>query len=315
MALVGQQNSTVLDKVIPEVADGIFQDFVALDYLKEKCELKRSGKDAIFPVMYAKSPVTKVKRSTASSATITMAQGDIVDSAKYSWSTVVTPVEIPYYEDRESGTDEEKVDIIATRYQNAVSAAMDEINRQVILGAGSASTETDGFGRLVDDTTAVGGLDPATETWWKAYVEPAAAFSVATLRKAFYKIKDAKGKVDMILGSSDFYNTLAAVPSLVQNVTTGGYTKRIVDLGFEGMTFEGATVGYDIQVDTLGAPNKKRAYLLSSKALGLHFQKNTYFKRRGKVQAYNKLTDGEMIVTEFALGTGNRRQLGVYKYT
>lgn len=116
-------------------------------------------------------------------------------------------------------------------------------------GTGNASKDMLGLQAIIDDTGTLGGIDSATETWWKSRVV-AGAISLATtagvksLNSILNSLKIVNSKPDYEFTTQanfESYEALAVPNIRFQDL-------RMAELGFEAVSHKGAEVMFEDNV-------------------------------------------------------------------
>ena len=146
-------------------------------------------------------------------------------------------------------------------------------------GTYALSDEVDGLQRIVSDTAALGGIDPATSTFWAAKsVTPAATANASGTRAiAFDDIQIALNKVRIAGGSPTAMVTTFGVQREIYGLfqTQGIYTEQVMtpdyQAGFKTLMYSGLPVIAD-----LDCPNGKM-YLLDESSLKVFSDQDFHF--------------------------------------
>lgn len=124
------------------------------------------------------------------------------------------------------------------------------------------------------DTGTVGGIDRATDAWWRNRSSLAIASSPAnggvlaqTLQYEYRQLRRYGGNPDVFFAGSDFINALEIEMRANGYYTDAGFTGG-GDMAVGGIKFKGVNIQYDPWLD--GDSKAKYGYWIDSKAICLH---------------------------------------------
>lgn len=172
-------------------------------------------------------------------------------------------------------------------------------------GTGNGGKNLTGLAALVSTTATVGGLAPATFTWWQGNVTTSAGSFAATgidkMRTTFNNITFGNDKPDSIFTDQTTfeYYEKALQP---QERFSGN---AVADAGFMNITFKGIPVVFDRSC-TAGY-----MYFLNSKYLSFVVHEDADFSTGPFITPENQDVSTAMILLQANLTTNNRRKLGV----
>lgn len=196
-------------------------------------------------------------------------------TANYTWSRVVGTVIISDQEEDENRGESMIFKLMKAKL-DVLEESIKEKFSEYLYGAGGGADPL-GLAALVpDDPTvgSIGGINRATETQWRtSSYNFAGSLDATNIEEAFDDILmdlTLKGdKPDLILSGRNIFRLYRAAirDKIVLNLSDLSNGKRMVDLGFQGVSHQNIPILYDEDCP----PNK--AYFLNSKYLRLHILK------------------------------------------
>lgn len=205
------------------------------------------------------TPVTQRKWYTGTEI-LDISQSDVLTSAEYEWKQANANVIISGLEEMQnSGSRESMHNLLRSRIMVAEKTMNNGIAKALYAdGTGNGGKEIGGLQLLISDTPTtgtVGGIDRASETWWRnqlwSYaappVGPVETASASNIQRAmnWAQIATIRGtdKVDMWLADQNYYTFY--LESLQTNMR---FTNpQLADAGFVNLKFMTSDVVYDNQ--------------------------------------------------------------------
>lgn len=205
-----------------------------------------------------------------------------IEVAKYDWKQLVTSIAVSGMEELKNNGKEAILNLLQARVKQSESSLQKKVNDQLLgVSAGGWTSIYD----AIDDTAVLGGLDPATETYWASPVTDAAfATSGVTagtatfaqlqgyLTSLYNTASDGNEHVHCLLGTQDIFETYEL--GLTPNVRFQAKTKD-GDIGFTNLLFKGVPFYFDkaaeagsvvgINTDTLTLVGHKDRWFKQSK--------------------------------------------------
>src|SRR5690606_31059151 len=208
--------------------------------------------------------------------TLPVNQTNEFDTVEYRWSRVAGSVIISDQEEDENRGEAAIFKLMKAKMQ-VLEESIKEKFSEYLYGAG-AGTDPYGLTALIPDdptTGSLGGINRATETQWRtsAY-DFGGALDETVIEEAFDDILmdlTLKGdKPDIILCGRNIYRSYRAAvrDKIVLNLSETGNGKRMMDLGFTGLSHQNVPMVYDEDCPV------NKCYFINSKYLRLHILKH-----------------------------------------
>ncbi len=113
---------------------------------------------------------------------------------------------------------------------------------EALLAASPAPNAIHSLPEIVDATTTVGRINPATDTWWRSYVDSASgSITWNQITKLITKTTYANERLDIIITTPDLWESLHN--QLIQQQRFTG--EREVEGGFVGIFWQGIPIVFD----------------------------------------------------------------------
>jgi hypothetical protein len=88
-----------------------------------------------------------------------------VTKGRYSWRQIAVSIAISGLERRSNMGEAKLIDMLETKIMQAEQSLRDQLSRD-FFGSNADGKSIDGLGLILDPTATIGGLAPATFTWW-----------------------------------------------------------------------------------------------------------------------------------------------------
>lgn len=230
--------------------------------------------------------------------TLPVNQTDEFDTVEYRWSRVAGSVIISDQEEDENRGEAMIFKLMKAKMQ-VLEESIKEKFSEYLYGAG-AGTDPYGLSALIPDdptTGTLGGINRVTETQWRtsAY-DFAGSLDETVIEEAFDDILmdlTMKGnKPDIILCGRNIYRSYrAAVRDKVMiPLTDTGNGKRMMDLGFTGLSHQNISMVYDEDCPV------NKCYFINSKFLRLHILRHVNMKVKTLSSPWNMDASGRRVV-------------------
>lgn len=305
--------TTTLANYRKQMVDNIFDDYTLLSYLNGKLgkamrgsSVKRSvdgGESIVEHLLYEKSSAVK---SYSGAETLDTTLQDGMTIARYAWKQYAASIGITGLDKRNNQGEAAMINLLSAKAKQAEMSLRDTMSVDAFGdGTGNGSKALTGLAALVSTTATVGGIAPATYTWWQGNVTTSAgsfaASGIDTMRTTFNNITFGNDKPDFIVTDQTTfeYYEKALQPQERFNSNT------VADAGFLNLTFKGVPVLFDRDC-TSGY-----MYFLNSKYLSFVVHKDADFSTGPFVTPENQDVSTAMILFQGNLTTNNRRKLGV----
>lgn len=204
------------------------------------------------------------------------------DTANYTWSRVVGTVIISDQEEDENRGESMIFKLMKAKL-DVLEESIKEKFSEYLYGVGGGADPL-GLGALVPDdptTGSIGGINRATETQWRtSSYNFGGTLDATNIEEAFDDILmdlTLKGdKPDLILAGRNIFRLYRAAirDKIVLNIGDLSNGKRMVDLGFTGVSHQNIPILYDEDCPA------NKAYFLNSKFLRLHILKGVNMRTK-----------------------------------
>lgn len=205
-----------------------------------------------------------------------VAQTDEFDKIEYTYSRIGATVIVSGQEEDEARGEAAIVKIVKAK-MDVLELSIKEKFSEYLYGAGAGDDPLGLAALIPDDPTvgSLGGLSRATETQWRtsAY-DFNGALDATNIEEAFDDIlmdltQKAGDGPDLILCGRNIYRTYRAAvrDKIVINLSESNSGKKMMDLGFKGVSHQGVTMLYDEDCPV------NKAYFINSTYLRVHILK------------------------------------------
>lgn len=163
--------TTTMANYAGKISDNVFDDYPALSWINGKLASAKGGKrkkvldggESIeVELMYEQS--SSVKKYTGyEPLNLTPQEG--VTKGRYAWRQIAVSITISGLERRSNMGEAKLIDMLETKTMQAEGSMRDQLSRD-FFGSNADGKSWDGLGLILDPTATIGGLAPATFTWW-----------------------------------------------------------------------------------------------------------------------------------------------------
>lgn len=294
--------SATIQRIEGELVDQVLSAHPTLDVLRGKIAAG-DGPNMTVPVRGALVNRTAVSDDLGTFNT--GQDGDIVSVAKYEYSApIVTPTSVAYMALALNAGSNQVIDLVKAH----LAAATDDHSlaiAQALHAAGGIAGTFNSLEDLVDDTSVVGGIDPATSAWWKASVVTGAYATDDVrlkLREVMNSVFDASMKrPDVIIAGSNIYEAYESVLEPAIRYSAGGAAES----RFETLKFN----GIEIRRDGSDCP-ADRAYFLNTGSLIARNLRGTFMAPQAEQVIPGTLTTVLPLASVLLTGVNERRANG-----
>ena len=174
--------STTMHNYHKTLTDNIFNSRPLLNYLMSNGRVKtiNGGISIVEPIIYTDGQADSYSEWDQ----VTVAPQATTTAAQFDWKQLVGTIAISGLEEAQNNGKEQIVNLLEAKIMQAEETLKTLLNG-MLFGTARGTTSTNDFlslQTLVDSTTAVGGIDPATEAWW-ASIETASERSMLPASK------------------------------------------------------------------------------------------------------------------------------------
>jgi len=226
--------------------------------------------------------------------------------AKYSWKQYDASISISGLEERSNMGENRLIALLEAKIKQAEMSIRDRMSRDAFGdGTGNGSKNLTGLAALVSATSSVGGIDPATYTWWKSTVTSSAGSFAATgldkMRTMFNTLSMGNDKPDFLITDQNVFEYFEKTLQPQERYTN----TKAANTGFTTLSFKGVPLFFDRDC-TSGY-----LYMLNSQYLNLYVHQNADLTTTEFLKPVNQDCKTSHILFQGNLTTNNRRKHGV----
>lgn len=285
--------STTLANYRNTLEDNVFSARPFQAWLKERGRVKlvSGGAKIVIPLIHG---LNSTAGSYSAYDTIAITAQTGISAAEYPWRQYAVSVAISGLEEAQNNGREQVIDLLQGKVMQAEETAAEKLDQMFFLdGTGNSGKDWLGLAAIVDSTGTVGGIDGATQAFWRSYVDSTAeVLSLAALTKAYNSVSRGNDTPDFGLTTQTLFEKYEALLQPQLRFTDN----KTADGGFQNLLFKTTPLMFDVYCQS-GV-----VYLLNSKYLNLvgHTSKwfvNTPFQRPvnqdarfSQILAYGNLT-------------------------
>jgi len=255
---------------------------------------------------YAKNDTVK---SIGKYGTVAINPTDPLTTAVYNWRYVAGSCQRSYIEDQQNSSEYEIIDRTQNAMDNLILSFQDALAQQLFAdGSGNGGLDIEGLDKHVSitpSTTVLGGIDPATATWWRSYQAAATGamdiYLLADMRSLLRNVSDGVDYPTLLLTTAAVFEAYEA--EVLEFYRTDN--KKATELGFENFSFKGVTMFWD----ALCAAG--RMYALNTKYMKIKYDPRVEFSMTEWKQIPNQLDRVAQVVWAGNLVSTQRRRQGV----
>jgi hypothetical protein len=295
--------STTLKNYMPRLVDNIFTARPLFFFLKENNQVRLidGAHKIVVPLVYG------VNGSAGSYATydtinVANAQTDSISAAEFTWKQYAVSVAISGLEEKQNTGVEQIIDLLESKIMIAEETAAEKLDQMFFLdGTGNSAKDWLGLAAIVLATGTLGGIDGATQAYWRSYVDStAAALTLAQMTTAYNTVSVGADQINLIITTQALFEKYE---SLVQPQLRFTDTK-MADGGFQNLLFKGAPLTYDSYCQS-GV-----MYFLNGRYLRLVGHKDQWFEATPFVKPRDQDAKYAQILAYGELTCMNRSRLG-----
>jgi hypothetical protein len=297
--------TTTVNNHREEFIDNVFGGNPLTYWLKEggRIKMDQGGSKIVTPLMYAGNTTSG---SYAGWEPLNTAPQQGLSAAEYEWKQHAVTISINGYEEFVNSSEPSKINLLEARVQQAEMTAIEDFET-MFLGDGTGNSGKDmlGLEALIGDenssVTVVGGIDAATEAFWRSHVvRNTGTFTIGKLNAAYLAVSKAgNDSPDLILSGADIYAAHEALVLPHVRVTD----TKLANAGFDNLAYKRAR---HVFTDN-AAIAADEVYLLNSKYVQLVGGTGRWFTNTPFVRPFNQdgrfsqiLSIGNMVITNRA---------------
>ena len=177
---------------------------------------------------------------------ISIQPSNAITAAQYFWKQLYATIAISALEKAQNSGKSQVINVMDAKIKQAEQTLRKKLSAMLYINAAPGANDFNGLPWLIDDTNIVGGIDPASETWWKSYEKAVGAVDAAGLetemRTAVMTTSDNGGdEVDAIFTDPATYSFYES--TLTPQVRYTDTNKA--NLGFRNLLFENVPLMWD----------------------------------------------------------------------
>lgn len=294
--------SSTLQKYEKELADNVLLTHPTLELFKENAK-SYTGRGLVVPVRAAS--VSGTAYSDDNGTHSTNVSNDIVGAAVFDWAKeIITPFRVAHREILQNSGPEQVINLVEEYVKGATASHQDFIVAE-LWAASTGTGELTSLLDLVDDTVAVGGIDPtvAGKEYWASTVKSIAAADkdiLAAFRETSNAIYAASRKRPThIVAGFDVYEEFEAFLQDKGRYDFGNVTEA--ETRFREIMFDGVKVRLDPDSPT------DTALFLHAPALRFGYLAGEFMKTYPSDRVQGKLDEVVPIASTLSVGTSERR--------
>jgi len=316
-----QITATTRKHFIPKLVDNIFVSNVITQRLLKKSVSTSGGEKIVEPLIYAKG------RSGFydSYDVLDISPTDEITAAAYDWKFAYAAITISRKEELQNSGPDAVIDLLKSKMKIAEMTIKDTFGTNVFTTGATSANAFVGFYDLIEqNSSAVGGIDPSSYSWWSSNTLNVTSASnygnstapdwdaIVTTTNASYVhkfMRDMYGQCtedniqpSLIVTTQEVYDAYEA--SLTANKRFTG-NQSLADAGFPNLAFRNASVVVDSHCPS------GRMYFLNEDYLQFRHHKDEFFRFEGFQKPINQNVRVAKIFWAGALTCSNRRFQGV----
>ena len=305
MAIHGDALQTLLATTVANyrktLTDNVFNARPLTYFLMDKGRIRmlNGGTNIVEPLIYGENSTVA---SYSGYDTISLTPQSGITAAEFDWKQYAASVAISGIEEAKNNGEQAMVNLLEAKIMQAEESMKEGFNSMFFGdGTGNSSKDWNGLGNLVESGNTVGGINSATETWWRSYEEnTVAALSLAQMTTAYNTASVGNDHPDMILGTQTLFEKYE---SLLQPQLRYTDTKT-ADAGFQNLLFKAAPVAYDVDCPA------GNMYFLNSKYITLVGHSDKWFEVTPFIRPENLDARYSLIMCYGNLTIRNRKRQG-----
>jgi len=250
--------TTTLANYRKTLADNVFTARPLTYWLMNKGRIRmvNGGTKIVEPLVHALN-TTVAPYSGYDSINLTAQTG--ISAAEFDWKQYAVSIAISGIEEAKNNGEQQLINLLEAKIMQAEESMKEGFN-VMFFGNGSLSNSWNGLGNLVEASGVVGGIDRATNAYWRSYEENTAlTLTLGQMTTAYNTISVGSDVPDTVLTTQALYEKYESL--LIPNLR---YTDTATaNAGFQNLLFKSAPVMYDT------ACPAGEVYFLNSKYLTL----------------------------------------------
>lgn len=306
---IGQTLAAAMPRFEKTFKDQVFNDTPVLNFLKENggVETKSGGASYIqVPLMHAAG----TSEWFGGTDSLNVTPVDTLDAAQYYWRNLNASISITLEDELNNSGKEQIIDLLEAKVMQAKLTISDNLSTSLYTGTGNeARKQIVGLQTLVG-TGSFGGINGATYSDWRAYVDSTAtALTIAQMKTVRNTINQGKGgsPVKLIATTQTLfekYESLLTPTYQMDPMVRSKEAERLGDVGFTALSY----AGIPIVLDTYTPAGEM--YFLNAENIKLYVHDMANMKTTEPNSPVDQHVTVRHIVIRCALGTNRRKSAG-----
>lgn len=300
--------STTLANHEATLVDNISRQLPLYDFLKRKDRVKNKngGSEIRIPVL---TDFNSTSATYALYETLDITPQDGISAAQYPWKQHAVSISIAGLEEAMNSGEEEVIDLLEAKIKQAEITAADDFSDYFAGdGTGNSGKNPLGLKALIGDAsssvTVVGGIDAATSTFWRSYVERTATqLDLPYLETAYNKASRGSDTPDGVFSGVTLFEKYVSLLTPALRLTD----PKVGEAGFRNVLYKGATWVPDAGLETSEVGS---VYFVNSDYVGITTLRNQWLKMTPFKSPVNGDFRVAQIITYFNMWTSNRKLAG-----
>lgn len=275
--------ATTLKNYRKTLTDNIFNTHPVLFQLKDKGRVRfeDGGETIVEPLIHTVGSTPAADGGAITTGAygewddIAIVPVQTATAAQFQWKSIAGTIAISGMQKAKNSGKSAISNLLEAKIMQAEETLKQNLST-MLFAASTPATSVSSLRVAVDDATVYGGIDPATETWWKSLVQDKTAVAAADVdlrafvRNAFNTAsKGGPDHVDMVIsGQTAFEQYEADLMPTIRRTNT-----KMADAGFQNLEVQGVPWVWDFNLtasEILG---------INTKYLGLVGHKDRWFKQ------------------------------------
>jgi len=282
--------SSTMHNVRGKFTDNIFKKHPLLEHLLSagRVRIEDGGISIVEPLLYAEGNADTYGEWDL----VPVVPSETLTSAQFPWKQFYATIAISGLEEAQNSGRSARINLLDVKIEQAEMTLRNKLSRMLYGTYASATPANDwhSLDTLIDDVAIAGGIDPATNAWWKSYVATVGAVDAAGLetaiRTAILAVSDSGGDTpDIIVTDSATYAFYES--TLTPQVRYTDTDKA--NLGFRNLLFENIPIVWDADCPA------GTMYGINSKYVGLVIHKDRNFKQSAFTPNLSGTASGEVV--------------------
>lgn len=296
--------ATTLANHKSEMVDAIFTARPLAFFLKQAGQIRMvgGGHKIVRPVMYGKN-TTAGSYSNSDVLATTAQQG--ITASEWEWKQYAASIVIEGLEEAQNASEEQVIDLLDSKITQTTETILENMDEMFLDdGTGNGGKDWNGLKNLVASNAAsVGGINPATDTWWASNINSSGVTqTIALMNNMYNTISVGNDQPNLILTTQalfEGYEKLIQTNQRFQDTTAA-------DAGFQNLMYKGAPILFDTYVDA------SYMYFLNTKYLQLIGHSANWFRATPFKQPDNQDIRVAQVICYGNLVALNRKRLGAF---